>query len=123
MRTWAHTSPPHPTAAAKGGVYYRKPGSREPDGHLAEQATFVAYAARPPLPIELVRTSMRRAARPVSCRRPWLLRRMPEGANGTAAARAALATSCGQRQVGVALGKQCLHPRWRQRQQSALTTL
>ncbi|GBF90222.1 hypothetical protein Rsub_03355 [Raphidocelis subcapitata] len=38
-----------------GGLYYRKPGSREPDGHLAENAAIALYAKRPPLTKEQIR--------------------------------------------------------------------
>jgi len=49
------------TPDPEGGTYYRKPGTRELDGHLAEKALMSALATRAPLTPDQIRTGVRRA--------------------------------------------------------------
>ena len=49
------------TPDPEGGTYYRKPGSRELDGHLAEKALMSALATRAPLTPDQIRTGVTRA--------------------------------------------------------------
>lgn len=49
------------TPDPEGGVYYRKPGSRELDGHVAEKAIMTVLASRPPLTTDQIRKGVGRA--------------------------------------------------------------
>jgi hypothetical protein len=47
-----------------GGVIYRKAGSKEPDGHVAETAAMAVYAAkRPPVSKERIREAVGKAVK------------------------------------------------------------
>ena len=49
---------PPPPSKTKGGTYYRKPGTDEPDGHIAELPIFEVMAKRPPMPKASVRKNL-----------------------------------------------------------------
>ncbi|KAI8469361.1 MAG: amidohydrolase family-domain-containing protein [Monoraphidium minutum] len=51
------------TPDPEGGVIYRKAGSKEPDGHLAEAAVMMALATKPALSKERAREGVRRAVK------------------------------------------------------------
>lgn len=72
----SHARARRPAARTRaGGVYYRKPGSREPDGHLAEKAVMDALSKRPPLSPERLRKGFNEAsarAAAASCVQPCM---------------------------------------------------